>query len=161
VDAGSFAIVMRALGLVANRDVQREYIERIVARAGVDISPAAAWLLLQIEGDPRTDTSALARTYGLDVDRLGSGIDELEAKGLISDDGSQDGSDNNHVLTSQGCDVFDRIGEARRLHLTEVFSEWPRERHQEVEEAMRRLREELVPGARRTPVTALAATAES
>jgi EmrB/QacA subfamily drug resistance transporter len=161
VDAGSFALVMRALGLVANRDVQREYIERIVKRAGVDLSPAAAWLLLQIEGDPRTDTRALARTYSLDVDRLGSGIDELESKGLIADDGSQDGSDTNHVLTSEGCDVFDRIGDARRLHLTEVFSEWPRERHEELEEAMRRVREELVPGANRTPDTAAAAISES
>jgi DNA-binding MarR family transcriptional regulator len=145
--------VMRALGLVANRDVQREYIERIVKRAGVDLSPAAAWLLLQIERDPRTDTRALARAYSLDVDRLGSGIDELESKGLITDDGSQDGSHTNHVLTSQGCDAFDRIGDARRLHLTEVFSEWPRERHEELEEAMRRVREELVPGANRTPQT--------
>jgi hypothetical protein len=53
--------------------------------------------------------------------------------------------------------VFDRIGDARRLHLTEVFSEWPRERHDELEETMRRLREELVPGANRTPHTAAVA----
>jgi EmrB/QacA subfamily drug resistance transporter len=157
VDTESFPIVMRALGLVANRDVQREYIERIVERAGVDLSPAAAWLLLQIEEDPATDARVLARTHGVDVDRLASGIDELESRGLITESPSQDGSDISHALTPEGCDVFDRIGDARRLHLTEVFSEWPRERHDELEETMRRLREELVPGANRTPHTAAVA----
>ena len=149
-DEDSFPILMRALGVVADRDVQREYIERIVARAGVDLSPAAAWLLLKIEDDPHTDTALLARAHGIETALLSAGLAELEEKGLVEEEPSSDGAKETHSLTSGGCDVFDKIGDARRLHLTEVFSEWPAEKHQEVEQAMQRLRDELVPAAHRT-----------
>jgi EmrB/QacA subfamily drug resistance transporter len=149
IDTDSFPIVIRALGIVADRDVQRDYIARIVERAGVDLSPAAAWLLLKIEEDPHTDAHALARTYGIDAERLESGIEELQDGGLITSTPSDDGADVTRSLTSEGCDVHDRIGEARRLHLTEVFSEWPSERHKELEDTMNRLRADLVPSAHR------------
>jgi DNA-binding MarR family transcriptional regulator len=149
IDTDSFPIVMRALGIVANRDVQREYIERIVKRAGVELSPAAAWLLLKIEGDPHTDAELLARAHGLEPGLLAAGLSELEDKRLVEEEPSSDGAKETHSLTSEGCDVFDRIGVARRLHLTEVFSEWPAEKHDEVERAMERLRGDLVPKAHR------------
>ena len=151
IDTDSFPIVMRALGVVADRDVQLEYIERIVQRAGVDLSPAAAWLLLKIEDDPRTDAESLARAHGVDVATFSSGLDELGKRGLVKEETSHDGSCVTRTLTSAGCDVFDRIGEARRVHLKEVFSEWPNERHEQLEETMRSLRGELVPGAHRSP----------
>jgi len=148
-DTDSFPIVMRALGMVADRDVQREYIERIVQRAGVALSPAAAWLLLRIEDDPHTDAESLARAYGLDVNSLTSGLDELETSGFVQADASPDGSRVARTLTSSGCDVYDKIGEARRLRLSEVFHEWPAERHEELEETVRQLEGELVPSAHR------------
>jgi EmrB/QacA subfamily drug resistance transporter len=148
-DSDSFPIVMRALGIVANRDVQREYIQRVVEKAGVDLSPAAAWLLLKIEDDPQADTELLARAHGLDVERLSEGLHELENRGLLKESPSTDGVKARHTLTSAGCDIFDRIGDARRLHLKEVFSEWPSEKHEEVERAMQSLRGELVPTAHR------------
>ncbi len=52
-------------------------------------------------------------------------------------------------LTAEGCNTYDRISEARRIHLTEVFSEWPSEKHVELEEAMKRLRRELVHDSKR------------
>ncbi len=149
MDTDSFPIVLRALGIVADRDVQREYIERIVKRAGVDLSPAAAWLLLRIEDDPRTDPELVARAHGVDVDSLSAGLDELENKGLVKEEPSTDGAKVTRNLTAAGCDIYDRIGEARRLHLTEVFSEWPSERHEELEKTMQDLRGELVPAAHR------------
>ncbi len=150
IDTDSFPIVMRALGVVADRDVQREYIDRIVKRAGVELSPAAAWLLLKVEEDPHANANALARAYGVEPDALETGLAELETRRLVTK--TADGSGITRTLTSEGCNVFDRLGEARRVRLTEVFSEWPSERHQELEEAMSRLRGELVPKAQR-PVT--------
>src|SRR5690606_31484640 len=47
-DANSVRRLERALSLLANRDVKREYIQRVVARAGVDLTPAAAWLLVRL-----------------------------------------------------------------------------------------------------------------
>ncbi len=146
-----FPIVMRALGIVADRDVQRDYIARIVERAGVDISPVAAWLLLKIEDDPHADAQTLANAHGVDVERLSEGIHELENRGLVSEQPPSGDSGSTHNLTSTGCDVFDRIGETRRLHLTEVFSEWPSEKHEELEKAMQTLRGEFVPAAHRPP----------
>ncbi len=146
----SFPIVMRALGMVADRDVQREYIERLVKRAGVAMSPAAAWLLLRIEDDPAADVEALARTYGLDVSNLSMAMDELVTAGFVEERASEDGSSVTRSLSSAGCDIHDKIGEARRLRLSEVFHEWPTERHAELEDAIRRVQGELVPDAHRT-----------
>jgi len=150
-DTDSFPIVMRALGMVADRDIQRQYIERLVRRAGVVMSPGAAWLLLRIEDDPHTDVESLARTYGLDVGTLVAGLDELQAGGFVDETTFGDGSAVTRTLTTAGCDVHDKIGDARRLRLSEVFHEWPAERHAEFEDAIRRIQGELVPAAHRTP----------
>jgi hypothetical protein len=48
-DASSLMRLERSLSVLASRDVRREYIERVVARAGLTLGTAAAWLLVRIE----------------------------------------------------------------------------------------------------------------
>src|SRR6185436_6391240 len=50
-----------ALSSLADRDVQRAHIERIVSRAGETLSPLAAWLLVRVEAEPKVPPFELAR----------------------------------------------------------------------------------------------------
>src|SRR5206468_4331893 len=49
------------LSSLADRDVQRAHIERIVARAGETLTPLAAWLLVQVEREPHKSPFELGR----------------------------------------------------------------------------------------------------
>src|SRR5207247_1282291 len=58
-DPDALEPLMRGLAALADRDVRRQYIEQVVARAGVGLTPAAAWLLVRLEGEPGLDVAAL------------------------------------------------------------------------------------------------------
>jgi hypothetical protein len=62
-DADSLRKLERAISLQLGREAKRRYIETVVARAGLDLSPAAAWLLVRLEADPGRDLAALAKRY--------------------------------------------------------------------------------------------------
>jgi hypothetical protein len=80
--------LLRGLAILADRDVQRAYIEGIVARAGVGLSAIAAWLLLRIEEQPGTDPRTLARRVGIAADRVAVGLVELVERGLVQPRGT-------------------------------------------------------------------------
>ena len=88
---GAFALpddfgdeLLRGVAIIANRDVQRAYIESIVRRAGVSLMPASAWLLLRFEEDPALDIGELSRRNGLSRQRLQAGLDELLSRGYLT-----------------------------------------------------------------------------
>lgn len=144
-DADSVRQMERALALVASRDATREYVQRVTARAGVDLSPGAAWLLVRIDDDPRVDPHDLARAAGVEPARLDAARAELRDRGLIAP--APDGGGTH--LTDAGRDVLDRLVEARRAHLTEVLAEWGPERRTELSERMARMSRDLIPDAAR------------
>lgn len=125
-DADSVRQLERALALVADRDAKRAYFHRVVARAGVPVAPAAAWLLVRIHEDERLDPQALARAHQLDPAVTGDAVAQLRADGLIVEDTDR------RVLTPAGRAMLDRLVDARRAHLTEVLSEWGPERRTEL-----------------------------
>jgi len=144
--------LVRGLALLANRDVRRAHIERIVTRAGVDLSPAAAWLLLQLEREPGLDPVALGRSYGVEGPRMQEAAADLRQRGLIE---ARDGT---RPLTREGCAVFSRLAAARRERLAELFSDWPAEKHEELAALVARLAREIVPDATVTPELAATTT---
>jgi DNA-binding MarR family transcriptional regulator len=142
VDPEPLAPLMRGLAALADRDVRRQHIEKMVARAGVSLSPAAAWLLLRLEEDERLDPVALGREYGVPEQRMRQAVAELRDGGLIAETG------NGRVLTDEGCALFTRIAAARREHLAELFADWPEEKHEELAAVLRKFVRDLVPDAR-------------
>lgn len=147
----SLQYLQRGLSVLADRDVQRRHIEQIVARAGLDLSPAAAWLLVQIDRNPRADVNALARQYGLDASRLQQGLEQLRSRGLVRQLAAPSAVGTELGLTSAGCDTLDRLIAARRERLAELLSEWPPESHEKVGQLLVQLARELVPA--RSPVS--------
>ena len=133
--------LLRGLAIVADRDVQRAYIEGIVARAGVSMNAIAAWLLVRIEEQPDVDPRVLARRVGIEAERVDAGLAELSKRQLVR---PRDGTAL-FTLTADGCDTYDRLAAARRDRLAQLAGEWPLEQRQQLATLLRRLAGDLVP----------------
>ena len=137
--------LLRGLSVLADRDVQRRYIEGIVARAGETLSAAAAWLLIRLEREPALDVDRLARANAMTPARLHDALVELRLRELVVEEVGADGRVARRPLTGAGCEVCGRLVEARRARLAELFGDWPPERREELAAALSRLARELVP----------------
>ena len=136
--------LLRGLAVLADRDVTRDAIKSIVARAGVDLSPTAAWLLVQIERERDVDVNELARRGKFDAKILQNATAELLSGSLITPPAVADV----YQLTKAGCDIYNRLVVARREHLAELWPEWSPKKREEVADILRRLARELVPEAK-------------
>ncbi|MBD0321515.1 MAG: EmrB/QacA family drug resistance transporter, partial [Gemmatimonadetes bacterium] len=134
--------LLRGLSALADRDVQRRYIQAVVSRAGVSLSPAAAWLLIRLDEDPALDPAALGRTRQLPEERMTAALEELAAARLVERSGAAS------AVTDEGRAVVNRLVDARRAHLAELVSDWEPERHAELAGVLRRIAADLVPEAR-------------
>jgi hypothetical protein len=139
----------RALALVASRDASRAYVQRVTARAGVDLTPAAAWLLVRIDEDPHLDPHALGRASQVEPQVMDAALAELRDCGLLAGAPCSAGL----RPTDEGCAVLGRLVEARRAHLSEVLAEWDPERRGELAERVRQMSRDLVPDAPRHGAT--------
>lgn len=137
--------LLRGLAAAADRDGQREHMRAITRRAGVDLSPAAAWLLLQARDRRALDPESLQHRAALSGDVAADALRELRERGVLRE-ASSDGGRRLEV-TDAGCGILERLVVARRARLAELFADWPPERHEEIAALVRRLAAELVPDA--------------
>ncbi len=133
----------RSLAIFADRDVQRAHIGQIVERAGLSLSPGAAWLLVQIEREPSLDLARLAGRYRVPIDRLSASEIELMNSGLVT--AASSGQAGSRTLTDAGCAALGRLIDARRAHLDNLLADWPAEHRGAVLEELRRIVRGLVP----------------
>ena len=145
-DGDSRAHILRGLSVLADRDVRRRYVDAIVKRAGVDLTPGAAWLLVQIEREPGVDVHVLGRKGKADPNKLSRSRAELLARSLIAPASATDV----YTLTGEGCDIYNRLVAARREHLAELWPEWSPKKREEVFAILRNLARELIPETRPT-----------
>jgi len=141
VGPDSLGELRRGLASLANREAQRNYMARIIAEAGVDLSPLAAWLLVRFEQAPGVDPGGLARAHAIDAARVASAVGELEDRGLVTADGRQNGS--RRGVTPDGCTVLGKIVAVRRAHIAREALEWGVD-----DGSLQRIQRELVPDAR-------------
>jgi EmrB/QacA subfamily drug resistance transporter len=141
------AQIYAALSSLADRDVQRQHVARIVERAGETLSPLAAWLLIQIERHPDYDPYELARNRAIPSEQVTAALDELRARHLITDIGA--GVAAREKLTNSGCEIHDRLVSARRAHLSELAAEWEPGTGADVSDYLRDAVRDLIPDARR------------
>jgi EmrB/QacA subfamily drug resistance transporter len=143
-DARSEAYVLRGLAALADRDLQRQHIQKIVQRAGVDLSPIAASLLVRLDTDPAADPEALGRERGAGPDEVRAAMADLQGRGLIVEERA-DGAAARWCLTRAGCAMLTKLVAARREHLAELFGDWGPSRREELAALLRRLADQLVP----------------
>jgi EmrB/QacA subfamily drug resistance transporter len=122
VSPDSLAELQRGLASLANREAQRQYIEQVVREAGVDLTAAAAWLLVRLEQDPTLDPVALGRAHAVDGGRMRAAVAELRGRGLI--DAARDGSSERYGVSHAGCEVLAKIVRVRRAHIAHAAAEF-------------------------------------
>ena len=146
-DASSLLRVERLLSVAASRDVQRSYIRRVVERAGVEVSPLAAWLLVHLAEDERPDLEAMIDRHRLQRHALETALVELEAKRIVV--AARRDGELAYTLTDSGRRAVDRLVKARREHLTEMLGEMGPDQRREVASVMERVSHDIVPDAGR------------
>jgi hypothetical protein len=132
---------LRGLSVLATRDVQRQFIERVVERAGLSLSAAAAWLLVRIEQDGRVDPISLGEHHSVPADRMTAADAELRDRKLIA--GGDGGAA--RTLTDAGCETLTRLAAARRINLEVLLADWPDDQREETMSLLRQMAKELVP----------------
>lgn len=131
--------LLRGVAIIANRDVQRQHIEAIIKIAGVDLTPAGAWLLLRLQEEPTLDIRTLSQRNGLPYDRLRAGLEQIETRGYVTL------NDGQRSLTPEGCTIYNRLVAARRERLVALHKDWPPEQRRQLAEVLQRLARDLVP----------------
>jgi DNA-binding MarR family transcriptional regulator len=133
-DEDSVNQVTRWVWGLLSRENKRRLLERIAARAGVHLSPAACWLLARFNEIPETTITALARRFDVDPARLDAGLLELGQQGLVTE---------SRTLTPAGQGVLERLVAARHAGLTELLADWSPEQHRELSVFLRRVAGDL------------------
>jgi EmrB/QacA subfamily drug resistance transporter len=143
--ADSLPEIARALSVVIGREGRKRLVERLVARAGVDLTPAAAWLLVRLHEDPNADIAKLCERFDVPLDASRQGLAELERVGLVRlSDGDR------RRLSPDADGIVERLVAERRASLARLLEGWSPERYDELATLLTRLARELV----REPSTA-------
>lgn len=130
--------------------MQRAHIGRIVERAGLTLTPGAAWLLVQLEREPSLDLTQLASRYHVQPDRMAASEAELESSHLVT---AMAGASGQRNLTDAGRAALARLIDARRAHLDDLLADWPADQRGAVLEELRRIVRGLVPDPPDRPVS--------
>jgi EmrB/QacA subfamily drug resistance transporter len=136
----SLSEIERGLWALMGRDAKRRVIERIAARAGVDMQPLECWLLARVGEKEHIDLGLLASRHDIDRARLEDALAELERRGLVAP-----GEGGAHALTDSGRETLERLYTARREGLEEMLEGWSHEQHDDLAELLDRLSRSLAP----------------
>jgi EmrB/QacA subfamily drug resistance transporter len=128
-DADSLAELVNKLGRLDRREGAREIVTRVAARAGVDLSPAACWLLARLSEDHTPALPTLAARYEIDLDTLTAARGELERKLLLSPSPQDPSAE---VLTRDGHATLERLTATGEQRLSDLLEGWRPEEHEEL-----------------------------
>lgn len=118
VERSSYDEVCRALSLLGSREGRRAIYEKITARAGYDLLPAASWLLLRIRRYGRVEPALLAERSPVPLDVVLAASRQVEGRRLARREGLD------LVLTDTGHEAADRLSRAREESLAELLGDW-------------------------------------
>jgi MFS family permease len=118
VERSSHDEVCRALSVLGTREGQREIYEKITARAGCDLLPAASWLLLRIKKYGWAEPALLAERSTVPLPVVLAAARQLEERRLAARGGLD------LVLTDEGREVAGKLAKAREESLAELLGDW-------------------------------------
>jgi EmrB/QacA subfamily drug resistance transporter len=134
-DTDSLREITRELSRMVGRERTRRFLERVIEKADVGLSPAEVWLLGAAVGGVIAP-DALEAGSEEDQRRLREGFERLRGRGLIEP------REPPSRLTPEGNAIRARLLEARQRSLTELVADWEPEAP-EVDAMIVRLSEEL------------------
>jgi EmrB/QacA subfamily drug resistance transporter len=133
-DGDSLAEIDRALSLLVGRERRRRFNEHVAERAGVDLSPGAAWALSRFATLGVPATRELAEQMGIEASRIADVQGELIERKLLGRDDR---------LTPAGVASADQILSARREELQALLADHGDQREPQVTELLQRMAVEL------------------
>ncbi|WP_030711394.1 MFS transporter [Streptomyces sp. NRRL F-2580] len=110
--------VARALTVLGTREGRRHVYEKITAKAGYDLLPAASWLLLRIKKYGSTEPALLAERTHVPLKAVTDAARQVEGRGLATRDGLA------LILTDKGRATAEKLAEAREESLAELLGDW-------------------------------------
>ena len=151
----SLAEASRAISVLIGREGRRELVARLVERAGVDLSPAAAWLIVRLqEADDAHPASIpqLCEQFGIPPDVGQRALRELDERALLRRDPAA-GEDRGRIVgvTPEGAAIASRLVEERRASLARRCAGWQPEDNAELTGLLTRLAREMAPDEVRAP----------
>ncbi|MFJ9414343.1 DHA2 family efflux MFS transporter permease subunit [Streptomyces sp. NPDC101227] len=128
----------RALSKLGSLEGRKHIYEKITARAGLDLKPAASWLVLRIYRYGSVEAALLAERTNVPFGVISEGIRQIEVRGLAERDGLM------LLLTDRGREAAGRLSAARQESLAELLGDWwTKDRPTDLTELVRELTAEL------------------
>ncbi|MFK8911441.1 DHA2 family efflux MFS transporter permease subunit [Streptomyces sp. YS-3] len=118
VERSSYDECARALSVLGTREGRRAIYQKITAKAGLDLLPAASWLLLRIQRHGSAEPAALAEHTPVPLTVITEGGRQLEERGLARREGRE------LVATESGRATALLLGRAREESLAELLGDW-------------------------------------
>jgi hypothetical protein len=128
-EADSLAEIANMLGRLDRREGAREIVARVAARAGVDLGPAACWLLARLSVDEPPPLNALAERVNIGLQTLQGAQQELLDGGLIVAGDPPGAGDR---LTAEGHAALARLTSTGEQRLSDLLEDWRPEEHTEL-----------------------------
>ncbi|MFJ6791508.1 MFS transporter [Streptomyces angustmyceticus] len=108
----------RALSTLGSREGRKHIYEKITARAGLDLRPAAGWLILRIHRCGAVEPARLAERSTVPLGVIAESVRQIEERGLATRDGVL------LRLTDDGRETAARLSAARQQSLAEMLGDW-------------------------------------
>jgi EmrB/QacA subfamily drug resistance transporter len=126
-DGDSLSEIVNKLGRLDRRQGAREIVVRVAARAGVELGPAACWLLARLSEQHPGELPELAARLGIDLDTLTGARDELVLHALVRARGVD-----RFELTDDGRATLALLVQTGEQRLADLLQGWRPEEHEEL-----------------------------
>ncbi|GGY21954.1 MDR family MFS transporter [Streptomyces tanashiensis] len=118
VERSSHDECARALSVLGSREGRKAIYVKITARSGLDLLPAASWLLLRVRRHGTVEPSRLAETTPVPLGVITEASLQVEERGLVTREGVQ------LTLTEDGVRAATVLAKAREDSLAELLGDW-------------------------------------
>ncbi|MEU4201973.1 MFS transporter [Streptomyces sp. NPDC045470] len=118
VHRSSYDEVCRALSRLGSLEGRKAVYERITEKAGLDLRPAASWMLLRINRFGSVEPALLSERSIVPFRVIAEATRQIEERGLAVREGLP------LVLTDKGRAIAERLAAARRESLAELLGDW-------------------------------------
>ncbi|MFI0155268.1 DHA2 family efflux MFS transporter permease subunit [Streptomyces lydicus] len=138
VERSSHDECARALSKLGSMEGRKHIYEKITARAGLDLKPAASWLLLRIHRYGSVEPGLLAERSTVPLGVIAESVRQVEERGLATREGLL------LLLTDRGREDAERLSQARQQSLAQMLGDWwTKDRPTDLTELVQELTAEL------------------
>lgn len=137
VERSSADEVARALSRLSTHEGRHDLYARIADTAGLDLTPAATWMMLRVHNDGPVEPARLADSGVIPRRVIAEGARQLEEQGLATREGLS------LMATPRGEQAARALSDARQELLTDLLGDWwTADRPTDLTELVRQLNEE-------------------